>query len=242
MGERVVSMDDHEFAELLRGTMADLTEKFARPTEIGATLQTVAAAAVDLIDGVDSADVLLISRPDRYASLGATSQLAVDLDHVQLRFAQGPCMDAAAGDSVVRSNDLREDQRWPHFAKAAVAAGVLSMLSFQLYTHDHRRGALNLFGLKPHAFDPDAEAVAAMLATHAAIALIAEDKQLQFQSALASRDIIGQAKGIIMERFNVDAVRAFELLTLVSQNTNTPVAKLAADIVARGSSGNGLSS
>jgi AmiR/NasT family two-component response regulator len=74
-----------------------------------------------------------------------------------------------------------------------------------------------------------------MLATHAAIVLIVDDKQRQFQSALASRDMIGQAKGMIMERFNVDAVRAFELLTRVSQNTNTPVANLAADIVARGS-------
>lgn len=73
-----------------------------------------------------------------------------------------------------------------------------------------------------------------MLATHAATALIAEDKELQFRSALATRDMIGQAKGMIMERFNVDAVRAFELLVELSQSLNTRVAEVAAEIVARG--------
>ncbi len=96
-------------------------------------------------------------------------------------------------------------------------------------------GALNLFGLKPDVFTPEVEAVGAMLATHAAVALIADDVRLQFQSALASRDVIGQAKGMIMERFNVDAVRAFELLTRLSQDSNTKLAKVAEEIVARGS-------
>ncbi len=97
-------------------------------------------------------------------------------------------------------------------------------MSFQLYTHNARMGALNLFGTKPDAFTLENEAVGAMLATHAAVALIADDNRLQFQSALASRDIIGQAKGMIMERFNVDAVRAFELLKSLSQNSNTRLA------------------
>jgi hypothetical protein len=108
------------------------------------------------------------------------------------------------------------------------------MLSFQLYTHNARQGALNLFGSKPDVFTPEVKAVGAMLATHAATALIADDVRLQFQSGLASRDIIGQAKGMIMERFNVDAVRAFELLTRLSQNSNTRLAKVAEEIVSRG--------
>ena len=74
-----------------------------------------------------------------------------------------------------------------------------------------------------------------MFATHAALAIIAHNKELQFQSALASRDVIGQAKGRIMERFDVGAVRAFELMVKISQETNTRVADIAAQIVARGS-------
>lgn len=227
-------MDDQEYADVLRRTMAELTEKFAYPTEIGATLRSVTAAAVELIVGVDCADVLLISGPTDFQSVAATSPLAVHIDGFQQRFGEGPCLDAVAGDAVVRCNYLRADPRWPTFAESAVAAGVLSMTSFQLYTHNARRGALNLFGCQPDVFNPDAEAVGAMLATHAAIALLAHDKELQFRSALASRDVIGQAKGMIMERFGVDAVRAFELLKSLSQNSNTRLADVAAEIVERG--------
>ena len=214
--------------------MTILTEQFAHPTDIDATLQSVTASCVDLIDGVECADVLLISGADLFRSVAATSQLAVDMDDLQQRFREGPCLDAAVGNSVVLSNDLREDPRWPRFAAAAVAAGVHSMLSLQLYTHNARMGALNLFGLKPHVFTAEFEAVGAMLATHAAIALIADDVRLQFQSALATRDIIGQAKGMLMERFHVDAVRAFELLTRLSQDSNAQLAEVAEEFVSRG--------
>ncbi|MDT5228866.1 MAG: hypothetical protein QOH94_2659, partial [Mycobacterium sp.] len=88
---------------------------------------------------------------------------------------------------------------------------------------------------QPDAFDPEAQAVAAMLATHAAITLIAQHRDTQFQSALASRDAIGQAKGMIMERFDVDAVRAFELLKKLSQSSNTRLVAVAEELVARGS-------
>lgn len=227
-------MDDREYAELLRRAMADLTRKFAHPTEIGDTLQSVTGSCVELIDGVDCADVLLISGADSFRSVAATSQLAIDMDDLQRRFREGPCLDAAVGHATVHCNDLREDLRWPRFAEAAVAAGVRRMLSFQLFTHNGRMGALNLFGLKPGAFTVEREAVGAMLATHAAIAFIADDVRLQFQSALASRDIIGQAKGMVMERFGVDAVRAFQLLTRLSQESNTRVAEVAEEVVSRG--------
>jgi len=227
-------MDDREYAEVLRQTMEELTKQFARPTDIDVTLRGVTASCVDLIDGVECADVLLVAGPELFRSIAATSELAVELDDLQKRFREGPCLDAAIGKSVVVCNDLREDSRWESFAPAAVAAGVRSLMSFQLYTHNARMGALNLFGIKPDVFTVENEAIGAMLATHAAVALIADDERLQFQSALASRDIIGQAKGMIMERFNVDAVRAFELLKSLSQNSNTRLALVAEELVSRG--------
>ena len=132
----------------------------------------------------------------------------------------------------MRCDDFRDDDRWPRFAKAALTSGVHSMLSFQLFTHDDRVAALNTFGLQPHCFARDAEALGAMFATHAAFALIANSERHQFESALASRDFIGQAKGRIMERFDVDAVRAFELLVKVSQESSTRLTDLARRIVA----------
>jgi transcriptional regulator with GAF, ATPase, and Fis domain len=229
-----VVMDDHEYAELLRRTMVTLTEKAFSPTEIDAVLQNATAAAVELIAGVHCADVLLISGPDLFRSMAATSQLAIDLNGMQRRFHEGPCLDAAVDRSVILCNDLGKDSRWPSFAEAAIAAGVHSMLSFQLFAHNGRMGALNLFGLAPDSFTLEAEALGAMLATYVANAFIADDKELQFRSALNSRDVIGQAKGMIMERFCVDSVQAFDLLTKLSQQSNTRVAVVAAELVAKG--------
>jgi transcriptional regulator with GAF, ATPase, and Fis domain len=233
MGKGAV-MDDRKYAEQLRRTMEGLTQSASRSTCINTILQSVTTTAVELIAGADCADVLLISGPDMFRSMAATSQLAIDIDGMQQRFRQGPCLDAAVGHSVVLCNDLAHDPRWPDFTKAAMSAGVHALLSFQLFTHNGRMGALNLFGLRPDVFTAEAEALGAMLATHIANAFIADDKELQFKSALNSRDTIGQAKGMIMERFGVDAVQAFQLLTKLSQQSNIRVAEVAAEIVARG--------
>ena len=214
--------------------MSEITEQFSRPTDIEATLDGVTGAAVELIDGVDYADVLLVSGPDQFQSVAATSQVAADLDDVQRRFREGPCVDAATDEPVTISNDLREDVRWPRYCESAIKAGVRSMLSYRLYTHTPRLGALNLFGRQPDVFTAETEVLAAMLATQAALALIAEDKDLQFRSALASRDLIGQAKGMIMERFQVDSMRAFELLKRLSQDSNTRLVDVANEIVTGG--------
>jgi AmiR/NasT family two-component response regulator len=90
---------------------------------------------------------------------------------------------------------------------------------------------LSLFGFKPEPFAVQSDAIAAMLANHAAIALINEQQERQFKAALATRDVIGQAKGMIMERFGVDASRAFSMLKTISQETNTPVRDLASRLV-----------
>ena len=97
-------MDDHECAAGLRATMAELTSQFFNPTDIATTLHGVTSAAVELIDGVDYADVLLISGADTFRSVAATGQVAIDLDDVQHRFREGPCLDAAIADVVTRCN------------------------------------------------------------------------------------------------------------------------------------------
>jgi transcriptional regulator with GAF, ATPase, and Fis domain len=225
-----VALDEHE--ELIRSTMAELTANFAAATPIDDTLASVTAAAVHLIGGVDCADVLLI-KDGEYQSIAATSEVAPRVDAAQLRTGEEPCLEAAAHAVMIRCDNFVEDSRWPHFAPAAVAAGVHSVLSFQLYSHAADTGALNLFGYHARRFNAESEAIGAMLATHAATALIAANRQHQFDSALASRDVIGQAKGIIMERFDLDAVRAFEMLTRMSQNSSTPVSVVAAEIAER---------
>jgi len=223
---------DHSLNEALESAMFELTTPFSRPIDVEHTLTRVTAAAVHLVDGVDYADVML--REDgEFRSIAPTATVVSDLDGVQMRHRQGPCLEAAQVDSVVRSPDLRREHRWPEFCAAAIELGVYSILSFQLYTH-HRgcgSGALNLLSTRTNAFDVGAETTLAMMATHAAITLIAADKDTQFQSALASRDVIGQAKGIIMERYKLDAGRAFALLVKLSQDSNTPLRSVAQRLV-----------
>ena len=220
---------DHSLNEALESAMFELTTPFSRPIDVEQTLTRV-TAAVHLVDGVDYADVML--REDgEFRSIAPTATVVSDLDRVQMRHHQGPCLEATQVDSVVRGADLRREHRWPKFSAAAVELGVYTILSFQLYTHHRGSGALNLLSTRADAFDVGAETTLAMLATHAAITLIAADKDTQFRSALASRDVIGQAKGIIMERYKLDAGRAFALLIKLSQDSNTPLRSVAQRLV-----------
>ena len=94
-------------------------------------------------------------------------------------------------------------------------------MSFKLYTANRTAGALNLFAFQPNAFDAESETIGAVLAAHAAAAILASREGEELQSALSTRDRIGQAKGIIMERYGVDDIRAFEMLRRLSQDSNS---------------------
>ena len=214
----------------MRKAMTDLISGHAKDTALEATLASVTAGAVELVDGVDFADVMVIGEHGA-RSVGPTVPLLVELDAVQIDFQQGPCLEAAVTGAMVRCTDLRDDPRWPRYAAAAVAAGVRSMLSFQLQTARNGVGALNMFGLDPREVDPSAEAIGALLATLATVALMVANSQEQFATALSSRDVIGQAKGMLMNHFKVDTVRAFAMLRELSQTSNTPVRIIAQQIV-----------
>jgi anti-anti-sigma factor len=200
------------------------------PASLGDGLAGVTSTAVDLIAGADYAGVLVITA-EGYQSLAPTASVVEELDAIQHRINDGPCVQAAVADAMVRCSDFRDDSRWPELAAAATAAGVFSMLSFQLCIRHGGTGSLTLLGRSPHAFTPEDEAIGALLASHAAIALAVNTSQHQFNLALASRDQIGQAKGIIMERFQIDAGQAFDMLKRLSQDGNTPVRDLAKKLI-----------
>ena len=127
--------------------------------------------------------------------------------------------------------DLREDPRWPRFAAPASEAGLRSALSLRLFHEGGRTGALNLFSTRPHAFDDESQQVGALLARHAALALAAAHEVEQLQQAVATRDVIGQAKGMLMERHGLDADRAFAVLVRYSRDTNTRLRDVAEALV-----------
>ncbi|MDT5014433.1 MAG: hypothetical protein QOD39_593, partial [Mycobacterium sp.] len=211
--------------------MAELARASAAPRGVEEVLSDVTAAAMELIPGADTAGVLLIGKGGKWDSVANTSDVPYRLDELQMLFNEGPCVEAALDELIVRTDDFRSDDRWPQYSPAVVEIGVLSGLSFKLYTADRTAGALNLFSFKPNAFDAADETTGVVLAAHAAAAILASRQGEQLESALSTRDRIGQAKGIIMERFGVDEMRAFEMLRKLSQDSNTRLIDVAQRVI-----------
>ena len=211
--------------------MADLARSVAAPRGIEDVLNGVTSSAVELITGADTAGVLLVSKGGKYESLSGTSELIYELDHLQEKLNEGPCLDAAVNELVVRTEDFESETRWPQYSRGVAEMGIRSSISFKLYTGERTAGALNVFSRKPHSFDADAEVIGTILAAHAAAAILASRDSQQLQAALLSRDLIGQAKGILMERFTIDAVGAFEMLRKLSQQMNVRLAEIAQRVV-----------
>ena len=212
--------------------MAELARSAAAPRKVEEVLADVTSTAQELIPGVDTAGVLLLVGGGRFESLAGTSELPHRLDELQMKFNEGPCVQAAVDDLIVRTEDFREETRWPQYSAACVELGVLSGLSFKLYTSSRTAGALNLFAFEPRAFGAADETTGVILAAHAAAALLASRQSEQLESALSTRDRIGQAKGIIMERYGVDEVRAFDMLKQLSQDSNTKLTDIADRVIA----------
>lgn len=213
--------------------IADLAGLVTSRARIEDVLTNLVSASLALVPGADCAKVSVIS-DGHLSSIAATSQLMTSLDTAQQTARHGPCVQAIQTHRAVRCEDLRTDARWPGFALHAATAGVHSVLSSPIDVPGHAGATLSLFGFHTNVFGAESETIGAMLANHAAIAARNDEQERQFRSALDSRDTIGQAKGMIMERFGVDAARAFAMLRTISQDTNTPVRYLASRLVESG--------
>jgi GAF domain-containing protein len=127
--------------------------------------------------------------------------------------------------------DLENDFRWPKYRKDALAeTPIRSIMAFQLFIADRSMGALNVYAEEPGAFDDETEEIGLIFATHSALAWNSARRDEQFQRALASRDVIGQAKGMVMERYNIGAIQAFDMLKKLSQDSNVPLARIAEEL------------
>jgi|SRR6186713_398148 GAF domain-containing protein len=221
-----MSVQNHDLA--LR--MAELAQVISL-RDVDNVLVDVTAAAKELIPGVDIAGVLLVGKGGTHQTLAPTSDVMFKLDELQMTTGEGPCLQAALDEIVIRTDDFRNEPRFPNYAPKVVELGLLSALSLKLYTADRTAGALNLFGYEPRPWNSEAETIGMVLAAHAASAILASRESEQLQSALSTRDRIGQAKGIIMERFKIDDVRAFEMLRKLSQDTNTKLVDVAHRVI-----------
>jgi GAF domain-containing protein len=197
-------------------------------------LAEIIAAAVAMVPGVDEGSVSVVTGRRNIGSQAPTGDLPAQVDALQEETQQGPCLDSAYEQLTVRVDDMASETRWPEFARRASEAGAGSMLSLQLYVEGDNLGALNLYSRRPNAFDDESEQVGLLFASHAAVAFAGVRKEAQLAQAVASRDLIGQAKGILMERYKISPERAFLVLTRISQGSNRKLHDIATELVRHG--------
>jgi GAF domain-containing protein len=163
--------------------------------------------------------------------------LAGKSDELQQQLGEGPCIRSALSEETVQIHDMATDTRWPQFAAAANELGIKSMICFCLYIENENFGALNLHSSTVDAFNTESLSIGSLFAAHAAIAFSAVRERDQIRAALTNRDIIGQAKGMIMERYGLDPDEAFRLLARLSQDANVKLADIALQVVSAGPEG-----
>ena len=188
-------------------------------------------AAAEL-PGVDYANVTVTSGRYDVDTPSATHPWAVKLDEIQRRHREGPCLSSAWRKKTIHVQNLETDTRWPRFrADALASTPTRSIMSFQLFASGKTMGSLNVFAERPNAFDEQTRGLGLLFATHSALVWDSARSERQFRDALASRDIIGQAKGMIMERYRINAEQAFDLLRRLSHDIGTSLAEVATQLV-----------
>ncbi|TDL01614.1 ANTAR domain-containing protein [Mycobacterium paragordonae] len=221
-----------DLAHLL-GTLAVELEGHSDPEEV---LREIVRSSVEIVPGARWAGISYIEG-DRIESRVPTDQLVAELDALQTTLDGGPCLSALREHHTVKIDDMATEKRWPRFAEAAMHRGVRSLLSFRLFVRRGSLGALNLYGGETNVFDEESILVGEVLAQHASVALARLNSEARFQRALDSRDIIGQAKGLLMQRNDVDGLHAFRMLLKVSQETHTKLVDVAQCLVQAHESG-----
>jgi GAF domain-containing protein len=200
-------------------------------------LEVVVSLAKQLVPNSDGVGITL--REDhRWTTAAHSDHFVIDVDTKQYKRDSGPCVSAAKDDRMYRIDNLHIDERWPGFADDAEQLGVKSVLSTPLSSGQRPTGALNMYSFATEAFADGAELTATVLARHAAIAIAnrralgdGEHLASQLREAILSREVIGEAKGILMERDGLDSDEAFDALRALSQGQNRKLRTIAEEIV-----------
>jgi GAF domain-containing protein len=218
--------------------IAELVQELhSRPeTDSETVLAELAEHAAVEIPGAQYAGITVTRNAKHIDTPAATHIWPVLLDKIQQRYTEGPCLTAAWEEKIIHVPDLETEDRFPHYREDALAeTPVRTIMAFQLFIAGETMGALNVYADEPNVFDAESRTIGMVFAAHSSVAWNSARRDEQFKKALASRDVIGQAKGMIMERYGVDAVQAFDLLRKLSQDSNVPLTTVATDLVAKGS-------
>lgn len=199
------------------------------------TLDAIVRAAQQTVPSFDHVGISIVHGPNngdggRIETRAGTGQLVWEVDELQYKLNEGPCYDAITNGGITVMDDIQTEQRWPQYVVEVGQLGLRAQMGLQLYTADGVVGGLNFYALSP-GVDPDAIQLAELFAAHAAIALGRARYEHQLKESVASRQAIGTAVGIIMERYRISESRAFQFLVRASSTSNVKLREVAQEVV-----------
>jgi hypothetical protein len=159
-------------------------------------------------------------------SVAYSSDVILHADQLQYELDEGPCVDAVWTDGVFVIPDLRADGRWPRWAPAANRLGIGSSISVHLFT-DTALGSLNLYSMHPQEYDHADVEAAKVIGAHASVVLAYTRTEQNLWQAIDTRNLIGQAQGILMQKYGLTSAKAFAVLRRYSQQHNLKLAVVA---------------
>jgi transcriptional regulator with GAF, ATPase, and Fis domain len=233
--DRQVAREPEVTAALIK-----LADSLIADFDLVEVLDELARDCVRLL-GVTAAGLLLASPTGELHVVAASSEQTRLLELFQLQREQGPCLDCFHQGEPVSATDLAvEPHRWPLFAPAALHTGYRSVHALPLRLRQQILGALNLFGDQPGALDQQAARLGQALADMATITILheralreSEVVAAQLQTALISRVVIEQAKGVLAERGSLTMEDAFQVLRRHARDHNLRLHDVAQGIVER---------
>ncbi|WP_262849551.1 GAF and ANTAR domain-containing protein [Mumia quercus] len=211
------ALDHHEIVDLVEDLHAAESSEQTADQIVRYLCETVE---------MDYGGVTMLRGGGRLDTVAATDDLITKADELQVALGEGPAR-SDEWDQTLRTGNLRDERRWPQWTQAVSEMGVASMLCVSLAPRSRRIAVVSLYSKTPRDFDEDDAAFAHLFARHAAIALHRAEREENLQIALDARKLIGQAQGILMERYQLDESRAFELLRRYSQLHNLKLRAVA---------------
>lgn len=216
----------------MEAALAQAADDINQSRSIEETLDAIVQATRNSLPAFDHVSISERRSDGIVETRAGTDQLPWDLDAVQYEHRTGPCLETIENqEPVVVVENLRHEQRWPEYIPSAIERGVRSQVAVRLFARDRHVAGLNLYNTRTDEVDQDWIDTARLFATHAAIALGHAQDEHHLNQALASRKTIGQAIGIIMERYQIDQDRALQFLMRASSTSNIKLRDIADDIV-----------
>jgi GAF domain-containing protein len=217
----------------ITAALLEAAREISQPRDLQTTLDTIVTTAAHSLPGIDHVGITIAGSDGSMQTRASSDAFVRELDELQYELGEGPCVHAMTVEAVTTVNWVGQDQRWPRFMPLAVAKGLRSQLGMRLYSEKDTLGGLNMYSTSSDTIDPDAVHMAELFAAHASLMLGHARREEQLTTAMATRKVIGQAIGILMERHALDEDGAFAYLTRVSSHTNVKLRRVAAEIVAQ---------